>query len=423
LIEIGPMPPGAGQPATRAGRLPGLTERHVLVAGLAITGSFVAAALVAAVGTMSRGGNWAALHLAVAGAATVAIGTFMPHFAVTLAGTRPARAAGRIASLLCLGLGGLAVVVGVLVSVPRVTATGTAFTLVGLAAVALHVLAPLRDPLARRHPVVTVAYGLALLELAAAVALGGLGATGAPGVLDAWARIRPIHAWLGLFGAISLTIFATLVYLVPTVVGARVRGSVALAIAFAGIAFGPLVTIAGFAAAAREVVVVGMAVTALGAIGQLGYVADNLRRRGRFAAELGWRRVVVGHLLAGPAWFAAACAVALAGVVGGAGVVGWTIGLLTLPMIAGWLMQELVGSWTHLVPAVTPGDARRHARQRTQLAVGGRARLVAWNVGLALLWLGAAMGALPLAASGGALFATAAIASVAILARALTMRG
>lgn len=417
------MPPG-GQPALRAEKRSNLTERHVLALGLGVSGAFVAATLVAGSVAMARGGSsWAALHLAVAGAATVAIGTFMPHFAVTLAGTRPARAAGRLVSLLCLGLGGLAVVIGVLVSVPRLTEAGTALTLVGLVVVALHVLAPLRDPLARRHPVVTVAYGLALLELAAAVVLGGLGASGAPGVLDAWARVRPIHAWLGLFGAISLTIFGTLVYLVPTVVGARIRGGVALAIAFGGIAFGPLVTIAGFGAAAREVVAAGMGLTALGAIGQLGYVADNLRRRGRFAAELGWRRVVVGHLLAGPAWFAAACAVALANVVGGAGVVGWTIGLLTLPMIAGWLMQELVGSWTHLVPAVTTGDAGRHARQRTQLAVGGRARLVGWNVGLALLWLGVAVGAVPLAVSGGALFATAAIASVAILTRALTARG
>jgi hypothetical protein len=197
---------------------------------------------------------------------------------------------------------------------------------------------------------------------------------------------------------------------------------VALAIAFAGIALGPLVTIAGFGAAAREVVAVGMALTTLGALGQLGYVADNLRRRGSFAAELGWRRVAIGHLLAGPAWFAAACAVALADVVGGAEVAGWTIGLLTLPMIAGWLMQELVGSWTHLVPAVTPGDAGRHAGQRTQLAVGGRARRVAWNGGLALLWLGSVVGALSLAATGGALFATAAIASVAILARSLAER-
>ena len=417
------MPPG-GQPAVRAGRLPRLAERHVLVTGLAISAGFVAAALVAGfIAVASSGVGWAALHLAVAGAATVAVGTFTPHFAVTLAGTRPSPAVPRLASLLGLGIGGLAVVVGALLGASALAASGTVLTLAGLVAVAFHVVAPTRDPLARRHSVVTLAYGLALLELAVAVVVGGLGAAGVPGVIEAWDRLRPMHAWLGLFGAISLTIFATLVYLVPTVVGARIRAGWSLGLAFTGIALGPLLTVTGFAAATREVVAAGMALTALGALGQLGYIIDCVRRRGTFTGELDWRRVAVGHLLSGPVWFAAACVAALVGVLGGGAVAGWTIGVLVLPMVAGWLLQELVGSWTHLVPAVTPGDPARHARQRSQLAFAGRARLVAWNAGLALLWLGAATHATWMAFGGGALLAPAVIVSVVVLARALVAEG
>ena len=69
--------------------------------------------------------------------------------------------------------------------------------------------------------------------------------------------------------------------------------------------------------------------------------------------------------------FAAACAAALAGVVGGGPVAGWSIGVLAVPMVAGWLLQELVGSWTHLVPSVTPGSPADHAAQRT----GGKWRI------------------------------------------------
>src|SRR5688500_19784081 len=105
--------PSGGQPLA-AERRPRLTERHVLALGVSASGLFVLAAALTAVSTVAgRGSSWAALHLALAGAATVAIGTFMPHFAITLAGTRASPSPQRLASLVALGLGSLAVVLGV----------------------------------------------------------------------------------------------------------------------------------------------------------------------------------------------------------------------------------------------------------------------------------------------------------------------
>jgi hypothetical protein len=420
LIGVGPVP--AGGAAAGRDRIGSLTERHVLSIGLALAGTFVAVAVVAAAVSLARGGSpWAAIHLAMAGAATVAIGTFMPHFAVTLAGSQPRPVGERLAALGCLAVGAAAVVIGVSLVGGWLAVLGAGGMLVGLGIVGFHVVAARRDPLARRHPVVTLTYSGSLLLLAAGVTIGALGASGLPFVLGAWAQLRPAHVWLALFGAVSLTIFATLVYLAPTVLGARIRMSPWLVAGLGGMVVGPPVAALGFALDLRGVVTLGIGLTAVGAIGQAGYVADCLRRRGRFTSEHDWRRVAAGHLAAGPAWFAAAVLAALTGILDGGPVAGWSIGALAIPLLAGWMLQELIGSWTHLVPAVTPGDAVGHARQRRVLAAGSRSRLAAMNVGVAAAWLGAASGQTPLLAPGAALIVGVALASVWLLFRSLSI--
>jgi hypothetical protein len=398
-----------------------LTERHVLALGLAVSGAFVvAAAATAVMGVLQQTGVWAALHLALAGAATVAIGTFMPHFAVTLAGTRPAPSVQRLTSLVLLAAGAVLAVLGITVLDGRWAAAGSAVMVAGLGVVAWHTYSPSRDPLARRHTVVALAYGLALVQLAAGVILGGLGALGIDAIVAEWALLRGAHAWLTLFGAVSVTIFATLVYLAPTVLGARIKAGMALIVGVAGMLAGPLVATAGFALDSVPAAVAGMGITVAGAVGQLAYVIDAYRRRGPFTSEHDWRRVAIGHFLAGPAWFLAAVAVATAEVLLGRPLAGWSIGVLAVPMVAGWMLQELVGSWTHLVPSVTVGDAASHARQRRVLAAASRTRLIAWNAGVALAWIGISNGG-PLAAAGLALTGASVVASLILLGRALTI--
>lgn len=399
-----------------------LTERHVLALGLGLAALFVVASGISVATSLPFGGSaWASLHLALVGAATVAIGTFMPHFAVTLAGTRPAPAMQRLAAIVLLALGAVGVVAGMRALGSAWTLAGAVLLLAGVGLTARYTVAPTRDPLARRHPIALLAYGLALVELAIAMAIGVAGAIGVPTVTDAWANLRPAHAWLSLFGAVSLTIFATLVYLAPTVLGARLRPSVPLVAGLAGVAAGPVLTAAGFASDLRPAVVAGMGVTLVGALGQVAYALDAHRRRGPFSTEHDWRRVVIWHLVGGTAWFAAACAVALAAMLGGGMTAGWSIGVLAVPMIGGWLLQELVGSWTHLVPSVTPGSPMDHAAQRRALAVASRTRVVAWNAGIAAAWAGLAFEIAPLGAAGATLVGLVAAVSVVALARSLTM--
>lgn len=414
--------PSAG-PTGRTDNPRHLTERHVLALGLGMAGLYVVAALLAAITTVVAGGSsWAALHLALAGAATVAIGAFMPHFAVTLAGTRPAPPRERLTALGLLAAGGAAVVAGVTSLGGLVAAAGAVAQLVGLVIVGWHTVSPSRDPLARRHQVVALAYIVALLELAGGIALGGLSALGVPAILDAWAELRPAHAWLTLFGAVSLTIFSTLVYLAPTVLGARIRASASLFIGLAGMVVGPPLAAIGFALASLPLVVGAVVLTAVGAIGQIGFVLDARARRGRYTSEHDWRRVAVGHLLFGTGWFTTAVLAAAAGLLLGAPLRGWSLGILAVPMVGGWMLQELVGSWTHLVPSVTPGDAPAHARQRRILAFASRSRLLGWNVGVGVLWLGLGVSATGIAAVGGALLGVSVALSAILLGRALRVR-
>ena len=217
----------------------------------------------------------------MAGAATTAIATFVPHFAVTLAGVRPESASQRITALALVAGGAAAVVLG-MTTLPRSLAAA------GAAAMTRRP----RDhrdarPRARSQPAGTPSSDRDRSptwwhwpSLPRGVALGGLVAAGVDPVLRCLGDAPPTHAWLTLFGAVSLTIFGTLVYLAPTILGARIRPSGWLIAGAAGLIGGPLVAATGFALGTAPLAVAGTVLTLVGAIGQMGYVVDTVRRRG-----------------------------------------------------------------------------------------------------------------------------------------------
>ncbi len=413
----------AGGPTAAPVSREGVTERHVLALGLALSAGFVLAAAFIGVATaIGRGSSWATIHLALAGAATTAIATFVPHFAVTLAGTRPEPVVQRMLGLAFVAAGAAAAVLGMTLIGGGWAVGGAVAMIAGLGLTAWQTVAPLRSPLARRHPIVTASYLLATGEMAAGVALGGLVALGWAPVLGAWPTLRAAHAWVTLFGAVSLTIFGTLVYLAPTVLGARIRASGWLVIGTVGMLAGPPLAAVGFGVGSSPLATVGAALTLVGAAGQVGYVVDAIRRRGPYTSEHDWRRVAVWHLAAGTGWFALAAGAAVVGLLAGRSPAGWSLGPLAIPLIAGWMLQELVGSWTHLAPSVTPGDPGRHAAQRRVLAVASRARPITWNVAIGLAWAGLAADVVPLAAAGGALLGVTVAGSALLMVRALLVR-
>jgi nitrite reductase (NO-forming) len=415
-LAIGPMPEGRTAPPAS----PRLTERAIARIGIALTGTFIALALVA--GVLPLGGlhGWVAIHLSLAGAATVAIGTFMPHFGVTLAGTRAEPWPLRLGGVLALAAGMGIVALGRPIGGEGVAAWGGVMVLSGLALTAWSTFAPMRSGLARRHPIVQLTYGVALADLAVGASLAVAFLFGWRPITDEWVALKPAHVWLNLFGFVSLTVAGTLIYLYPTILGARIRPQLSMGVAVVGLLLGAPLVAVGAAVSIPALAVGGAAVTLAGAAGLLWYGIDTWRRRGRWANDLAWHDIAARHGLAAMGWFGVATATLLVGIVrDGVAVPGWSLGPLAVPVIGGWVGQVLVAAWSYLLPAIGPGDMPAKARQRDLLAWWGTARVIGWNGGLLLLWPGLALGAWPLIAPGLLLFAPAGLAALLVLARAL----
>jgi nitrite reductase (NO-forming) len=263
--------------------------------------------------------------------------------------------------------------------------------------------------------VVRLAYGGALLQVAVGIGLPVLMVIGWRPAVSGWTDFKVAHVWLNLFGFISLTIVATLVYLYPTILGARIRANASLALLVAGVFSGPPLVAAGALLESSAVALFGGALAVLGAAGLLGYVIDVWRRRGTWTTDPGWHRLTAGHPTAAAAWFGAATLTAFAGLLrDGVAPAGWGLGPLVMPLVFGWAVQVLVGAWTHLLPAVAVSAPERRAAMRATLGRAATPRLVAWNAGVLVAWIGLAVEVLPLALAGIAAFSLAALASVAL---------
>jgi len=416
-----------GQPRTPGPvddrRRGGLDERGVLRIGLVLIAGFVAAA-VASLLPAARSGHWGGLHLVLAGGALVAVGTFMPHFGVTLAGAAPEPARLRLGGVVALASGAVLVVGGVLAQVAGIAVAGATLLWLGLGITAWTALRPGRQPLARRHPIAQAAYAVALLEVAIGIGLPVLLLLGWEPAVAGWARLKPAHVWLNLFGFMSLTMSATLVYLYPTVLAARIRVHSSLVAMVGGGIVGPPLVAAAAVIDNHPLGIVGAVITVSGAIGQLAYAADVWGRRGRWTTDAGWHRLTSWHFTAAMAWYLAAVAAAAIGIIrDGPAPAGWSLGALGIPLVAGWVLQVLVGAWSHLLPAVGSTDPAGRARQRAVLGFAARPRLLVWNAAVLLAWIGLGTVNLPIAITGFVALAATTLLAVGLVLWALRRGG
>jgi nitrite reductase (NO-forming) len=406
-------------------------DRRVAVASIAIAAGYLvaaaAAALARATGTEAIP-PWLPLHLAMTGGASTAIAGVMPFFVAALAAGRPAPTRLRIAPVVLVAVGAALVSVrGFAPSAWLLPPIGGCLYLAGIGVLALTVRASGRAGLMIRRPIVTVGYSLALANIAIGATLGTLAAAGWTPVLERWADLRPAHAWTNVFGFVSLTIASTLLHFLPTVLGTRIvpRASAVLAVLAPAVA-APLV-VAG-QLTGWEPLAGGGAVLALVGAGSLVLEASRVRRdRGRWTTDPGWHRMAGVALVAGVAWFAVGTTLAASLVIGAAaGLVGpggaWSTPLVGAPLAVGWAVQVLIGSWTHLLPSIGPGGPLEHGVQREVLGRAAGPRLVALNVGTALLAVGWPMGLGPVAGAGALLVAGAVVLSVGLAATALRVR-
>lgn len=423
-----PPPPPVAQlislgGTSRQARVDRAPERRVVLVGIVGAAAFVAAAVIAFLTGLAGSGTWLPLHLALAGGAGLAIGALVPHFTISLAGARPAPGRFRLAGLALIAGGAATIAVAFPRGLTLAGLMGASAYLAGIVTSAATAFLPARAGLGRRFGVVEAAYGLALGNAAIAVGLAMLRLGDAAALGGAWLGLKPAHAWLNLVGFVSLVVAATLIHLYPTVVGSRIRSRPALLVLVVGVGFGAPITALGYAVAWAPLAQVGALSVVVGAAALALVAAGAWSGRGTWTTDPAWHRLTIGHLSAAVGWFGVGTAIlAVDLLVYGVQPAGWSLRHTIGPLIIGWVLQALVGAWSHLLPSVGPGDAARHALQRYELARGATVRLAAWNIGAALVTIGSfAPGWIGVA--GAATVGATILVSIALLGRALVARG
>jgi nitrite reductase (NO-forming) len=413
--------------APTATRLDRNADRRITAGGIVAAGGFVAAALASlALSEVARLGVWLPLHLLLAGGAGVAIASAMPFFSAALSAAPPAPARLRVATLALIGGGAIGVACRAAGGGGWLPALGGSAYLAGIVGLFAATFLPLRTALGPRRPLVSLAYGAALANVLVGAVLGTLYVGGWLPVIGSWAGLKPAHAWLNLLGFVSLVMTGTLVHLLPTVLGGRMRPQASSVAAVVGLVVGvPLVAL-GFAISggpgpAADLIARSVSLAALaGAAGLAGFAVAAVRGRGRWTTEAGWHRLTSWSLVAAVGWFALAVGLAAGRVlVVGATPAGWSVRDVAAPLALGWVVQALVASWSHLLPSIGPGGPPVHARQRRLLGRVATARMLGLNLGTALLAVGLP-GELPGVSMAGAVLVAASVAtSLALAAAAL----
>lgn len=414
--------PMAGSPGSRTIRR-GDDRRAALGGVLIAAGFLLAGAVSAGLGIANGSGStWPSLHLVLAGAAGTAIASVLPFFTAALTQVAPAARGIRIGAIGLVAGGSLAVVMGVSGGNGGVAVLGGCAYLGGLGLTAVAVFLPLRGALGHRSGLVLWAYGVALTQVAVGVGLATALVAGWGPVASNWASLKPAHAWLNVFGFLSLVVAATLLHLAPTVAGTRIRKRQTGKVALVGLMAGaPLVAI-GLAGGWDAVARIGAVSELVGSAALVAHAIEVQRDRGRWTSDQAWHRFTSLSLLAAPVWFLVATSIAAGGVLRlGAATAAWSVAAIGVPLVLGWIAQVLMGAWTHLVPAIGPGDPVAHAAQRRRLGRWGTARVASWNGGVLMLTAGSLADIDAIAAVGAVVLAADLIVALLLLVGSVTL--
>jgi nitrite reductase (NO-forming) len=288
--------------------------------------------------------------------------------------------------------------------------------LLGLGGIAIAAFVPLRRAIGVQRRPVPIAYAAALVNVMVGVALATAMVAGWAPVTGAWAALKPAHAWLNVFGFLSVVVAATLIHLAPTVVGARIHPRRSATVALAALIAGAPLVAVGFAGGWDTVARVGAVTELTGAVALAVHGIAVWRARATWTGDLGWHRFTATSLLIAPLWFVVGTIAAGTRVLWfGATPIGWDAGTIAAPLALGWIAQVMLGSWTHLIPAIGPGDPIGHAAWRRRLGTMATTRLAAWNAGVAALAIGLPTGAEAVARVGAVLVGASLLLALGLL--------
>ncbi len=363
-----------------------LTDRSAwhLRANAPVVGWLVATVVVAVGHRWIPASPWLLVHLLLLGAVTNAICVWSQHFTDALLSRRVTTSSRRwqVVRLALLNLAVAATVTGMVTATWVVTLVGAVGVGVAVAAHGTALWLQSRRALAARFRICVGFYVAAawLLPFGA-----GLGATLARGLDESWhTRVVLAHAGFNLLGFVGLTVMGTLMTLWPTMLRTKMADDApraartTLALMLVGLGGG----VAAVLAATPPVAAVGLATYLAGILVSVRPMVTAARRRP-------------------PATFAtwsAACALAwlvgsLATLVGVLALSGtWEeaadrVGVVTVPLVAGFAAQVLLGALTYLVPVVLGGGPATVRSTTARLERGAVLRVVLFNGALALFVL------------------------------------
>jgi nitrite reductase (NO-forming) len=399
------------------------TDRVVAVASIATAVAFLLVSVLAmALPAADRRGAWLSLHLALAGGATTAISGVMPFFAAAFAAAPPIDGRLRFGAVAAIALGAAGASFGVVGSVPAVAVAGGLAFVAGVVATGIATIRPLSRGLGPSRGLVGQGYVVALGEVAVGALIATLFVAGWTPLVEAWGSVKPAHAWLNLVGFVSLVVATTLLHFFPTVVGARITVRPTARLTVMGLAFGAPLVAVGFAAGSDFVARVGALVTAVGAVAVAANAAATWGTRARWTTDPGWHRLAIGSLVSAIAWFEVGMAIACGRVlILGSSPAAWSVDAVGGPLVAGWVGLAILGSASHLLPAVGPGDPQAHGRQRRLLGRLAEARLALANTGVAGLAIGWPLRVDGITAAGAILLAMGLGTTAALLAGAVRL--
>jgi nitrite reductase (NO-forming) len=322
---------------------------------------------------------WLLVHLLLLGAVTNAIFVWSAHFADALLRRRATIGSRRwqAARLSALNAGVLSVVAGMVASAWILTLVGSVIVGAAAAAHGITLAVQARAALASRFGATVRYYVCASLALPVGA---GLGAALALDPVEPWhGRLLVAHITLNLLGWIGLTVMGTLVTLWPTMLRTRIAegaervarqalpvlvGSVVLAVlgAFFGLqalaAAGVAAYLGGVLWAVRPLAEVALAKRP-SAYATWSVMAAVLWLTGSLLG-------LVAVLVLSPSWL----------------LVTGRLGLLVLPLAAGFAAQVLLGSMSFLVPVVLGGGPAILRGTQARMDRGNALRAVLINVGL-----------------------------------------
>ncbi len=369
--------------------------------------------------------RWLIVHMVTLGLITTSIMVWGQHVAEALLKTRLAEEARsrQVARIRLLTLGVVVTCAGMLPSWPWLVVVGALLVSAAMVWYAAALGAQVQAALAPRFGFTVRAYVGAACLLPVGAVLGAIMAF-SPG--EPWqGRLLLAHQLVNVLGFVGLTVTGTLLTLWPTVLRTRIDSSVAQrsAAGLSGMFVGVLGATAG---ALSGSLVMGTAFLAIYG-GSFAWVAVALVRPAVRAARQE-RRVPlplfpVLSIGAGVAWFALTM-LALVATWWRSGdaqlvssLVAADVQRFTLPFVAGFLLQVLLGAMSHLLPVTMGGGPRATTAALAVMSRFAVTRVVAYNLAVALFALSAIDSALAGALFAGLTLGTAEVASFGSLSR------